>query len=60
MNGKEFIDHITGRYGDNIIKAEENISNQVNLRIDKSAVRDICDYIFNDMKGRFVISSGTD
>ncbi len=60
MNGKEFIDHITGKYGDNIIKAEEILNNQVDIWIDKSAVRNICDYIFNDMKGRFVITSGTD
>lgn len=60
MNGKEFIDHINGKLGDKIFKAEENIKNEVILWIDKNAVRNVCDYIFNTMKGRFVISSGTD
>jgi len=60
MNGKEFIKHIKSKFKRKIVKSEEQIKNQINIWINKEDVKEICDYIFNSMKGRFVITAGTD
>jgi len=60
MNGKDFIKHIKSKFKRKIVKSEERVKNQINIWINKKDVKDVCDYIFNNMKGRFVITAGTD
>ena len=60
MISKEFIEHIHNKFNGKIIKSEEPVKDQVHIWLDKKDIKEVCDYIFNGLKGRFVITSGTD
>ena len=60
MISKEFVEYIYNKFDGKIIKSEEPVKDQVHLWIDKINVKEICAFIFHGLKGRFVITAGTD
>jgi len=48
------------KFGKEILEVREPVKRKFYLTISKTAVAKISDYIFNQLKGRFVVSAGTD
>jgi Ni,Fe-hydrogenase III large subunit/Ni,Fe-hydrogenase III component G len=54
------IKRLIEKFGGGIVDIREPVKGKIYLTIPKTAVSKFADYIFNELKGRFVISVGTD
>jgi Ni,Fe-hydrogenase III large subunit/Ni,Fe-hydrogenase III component G len=60
MNAKEVAEKLKGKFKEDILKIEEKVKDKLYININKKKVKDIADYVFNELKARFNISAGTD
>lgn len=60
LTSDEVIKKIQDKFKNDILQAEEIVPGRIYLDIKKEAVTEISDFIFNKLKGRFLISAGTD
>jgi Ni,Fe-hydrogenase III large subunit/Ni,Fe-hydrogenase III component G len=60
MKAQELIHALRNRFGDAILSGEERKPLKVYVTVKKEKVKDVADYVFNELKGRFQISAGTD
>jgi len=60
MNGKELIQKLKEKFSHFILKAEEKVPSKIYITVPKEKIKEISDYIFNQLKARFQISAGTD
>ncbi|TLX75742.1 hypothetical protein E9993_09310 [Labilibacter sediminis] len=57
MEKEQFIEKITARFGDKILKAEIIKRNRILVDVDTNAILDIANYLHNDIHFRFIIAS---
>jgi Ni,Fe-hydrogenase III large subunit/Ni,Fe-hydrogenase III component G len=60
IEGSQVIEGIRGRLGAHVLDGRMVHADTVRVEIDKQAVRAAADYLFNDLRARFLITSGTD